>query len=324
LQGAGPGAVRGQVALATGHVACGGVAHRKLIGFGAVVADEEDVGVVADSEIGDLGTKFGVSVEGDAATCEVLDGRVLMRHQDGQQEEHLDNGGVMSMTPVGISRLDYQPSQSFPPEQRGRIVLKSAAENTVVKLRNSRRSHIEMRESFVDDRMLLVKTEAGSMAQRRALFNVDLRRLRGKAIESARLNLNLVPSGLGFSAYLPDTITFAVYGITDERKENWPTGSLRWEDAPGFLANDDIGLNASEVTLLGKFDIEHGRQRGTCTIETNELRQFLNSDTTGIAGFVLVRETYGTSNYSLVHAFASSHHPEASGPSLDVIPVADK
>ena len=76
--------------------------------------------------------------------------------------------------------------------------------------------------------------------------------------------------------------------------------------------------------MLGKFEIERGRQRGTCTIETDELRKFLNSDTTGIAGFVLVRETYGTSNYSLVHAFASSHHPEASGPSLDVIPVADK
>lgn len=230
----------------------------------------------------------------------------------------------MSMTPEGISRLDYQPSQSFPPEDRSRQVLKTSAEATVVKLRNSQQLPSGMRENFIDDRMLLVKTEAGSMAQRRALFNVDLRRIHGKEIGSARLNLNLVPSGLGFSSYLPEKITFALYGITDERKEKWPAGSLRWEDAPGFLADDDVMLNTTEVTLLGRFEIERGRQRGICTIKTDELRTFINSDTTGVAGFVLVRETYGTSNYSLVHAFASSKHPEASGPSLDVMPVADR
>lgn len=300
---------------------------RLLHGEALVEAPESAHGFVValpHGEIVDLGTKFGVSVKQEAATCEVLDGRVLMRHQDGRQEEHLDDGEVMAMTPEGISRLDYQPSQSFPPEDRGRIVLRSSAEATVVKLRNSRHLPTGMRQEFVDDRMLLVKTEAGSMAQRRALINVDLRRLRGKAIGSARLNLNLVPSGLGFSAYLPDTITFAVYGITDERMENWPAGSLRWEDAPGYLADADVALDPEEVTMLGKFEIERGRQRGTCMIETDELREFLDNDTTGIAGFVLVRETYGTSNYSLVHAFASSHHPEASGPSLDVIPVTDK
>ena len=153
---------------------------RLIHGEALVEAPESAHGFVIalpHGEIVDLGTKFGVSVKREAATCEVLDGRVLMRHQDGRQEEHLDDGEVMAMTPEGISRLDYQPSQSFPPEDRGRIVLKTSAEATVVKLRNSRQLPIDKRVEFVDDRMLLVKTEVGSMAQRRALFNVDLRRL---------------------------------------------------------------------------------------------------------------------------------------------------
>ena len=84
------------------------------------------------------------------------------------------------------------------------------------------------------------------------------------------------------------------------------------------MSGDPAAVNPAEVTLLGKFEIDRGRQRGRCKIETDELRDFLRSDTTGVAGFLVVRETYGTGNHSLVHAFASSHHPEASGPSLEV------
>jgi hypothetical protein len=56
-------------------------------------------------------------------------------------------------------------------------------------------------------------------------------------------------------------------------------------------------------------------------IETQELLTFLRNDTTGTSGFIIVRETYATGENSLVHAFASSQHPEISGPSLELILV---
>lgn len=272
----------------------------------------------------DLGTKFSVSVEHDLATCEVLDGRVMMRHQTTQKEKLLDGGEAMTLDEQGISRLNYRPSLNFAPDDQKTVLMRSYAETTVVSLKNSRSTFTEKRSDFVDNRMLLVKMEAGSMAQRRALFNIDLRKARGKAIDSARLHLNLVPSGLGFAAYLPETITFAVYGITDESRENWSRDPLQWEDAPGYLGGDEAAVNTSEVTLLGKFAIERGRQSGPCKIETKALQEFLSQDTTGVAGFLVVRETFGTSNYSLVHAFASSRHPEDGGPCVEVILADEK
>ena len=262
----------------------------------------------------DLGTRFSVTVEQDNATCEVLEGRVLMRHTASLREEELDDGQVMSLSGAGFAPLDYRPSLNFAPQVSEPLVLRSNKETTAVFMKMSGRP----REQFVDDRMLLVKMEPKSMAQRRALFNIDLRKVRASQIETAKLNLNLVPSGLGFVAYLPEKVTFAIYGITDESKENWPAEDPRWEDLPGCIADDPRALNSAEVALLGKFEIDRGQQRGRCTIETEQLRDFLRSDTTGIAGFLIVRETYGTGNYSLVHAFASSHHPEASGPSLEL------
>jgi hypothetical protein len=155
--------------------------------------------------------------------------------------------------------------------------------------------------------------------QRRALFNINLGDLKGRMIESARLNLNLVPSGIGFAAYLPEAITFAVYGITDESREKWDSENPKWDKAPGYRADDKNAVNGAEVTLIGKFEINRGQQTGRCTIETKDLLEFLRSDTTGTSGFLIVRETYGIGENSLVYAFASSQHPETSGPSLEVI-----
>jgi len=128
-----------------------------------------------------------------------------------------------------------------------------------------------------------------------------------------------VPSGLGFASSLPDLVTFAVYGITDPSREGWPAENPLWENMPGYVQGDDHAVNPSDTTPLGKFTIERGQQRGVIKLESDELLAFLRADTTGTAGFLVIRETGGVDNYSLVHAFASSLHPEASGPSLEVM-----
>ncbi len=236
---------------------------------------------------------------------------MLLRHEVTDKEENLTDGEVMTLNQAGMTPLSYKPSMKFAPNREEPLILRSSEEATVV---SSNR-----RDGYVDNRMLLVKMEPNSYAQRRALFNINLSDLKGKSIESAQLNLNLIPSGLGFAAYLPETITFAVYGVTDESCEEWVSATPKWEDAPGYLNADNGAVNTSEVTLLGKFNINRGKQHGRCTIETKELLKFLRSDTTGTSGFLIVRETYGTKDKSLVHAFASSQHPEISGPSLEVI-----
>lgn len=287
---------------------------RLLNGEALVDAPESAHGFVIKQPHGetvDLGTRFSVAVEGDASTCEVLEGSVLIRHDVTDQEKQLSDGQVMTLNREGMTPLAYRPSREFAPENKKPLVLRSSREATVVSS--------NLRDGYVDDRMLLVKMEADSYMQRRALFNINLGDLRGSEIESARLNLNLVPSGLGFAAYLPETITFAVYGITDESREKWDSENPKWEKAPGYIAGDENAINGSEVTLLGKFNTNRGQQTGRCTLETKQLLEFLRSDTTGMSGFLIVRETYGISENSLVHAFASSQHPEASGPSLEVV-----
>jgi len=287
---------------------------RLLNGEALVDAPESAHGFVIKlphGETVDLGTRFSISVKDDAATCEVLEGSVLMRHDVTDQEKHLSDGQVMTLNREGMTPLAYRPSMEFSPDDEKPLVLRSSGEATVVSS--------NLRDGYVDDRMLLVKMEPDSYMQRRALFNINLGDLRRSEIESARLNLNLVPSGIGFAAYLPETITFAVYGITDESRETWASGNPKWEKAPGYVADDKNAVNGAEVSLLGKFEINRGQQTGRCTIETKELQEFLRSDTTGTSGFLIVRETYGIRENSLVHAFASSQHPETSGPSLEVI-----
>ena len=78
-------------------------------------------------------------------------------------------------------------------------------------------------------------------------------------------------------------------------------------------------INHADGTLLGRFERDRGRQRERCALDAGELREFLQGDTTGTAGFLVARETFGTEDHSLVHAFASSRHPEAGGPSLEVV-----
>jgi hypothetical protein len=289
---------------------------RLIDGKALVEAPESAHGFVIKLPYGetvDLGTRFSVSVKDDTSTCEVLEGSVLMRHEVTNKEENLTDGQVMTLNRAGLTPLSYNPSMKFAPNRQEPLVLRNSEEVTVVSS--------NLRDGYVDARMLLVKMEPNSFMQRRALFNINHSDIQGSTIESARLNLNLVPSGIGFAAYLPETITFAVYGVTDESREAWVFTHPKWEEAPGYVAGDESAVNSSEVTLLGKFKINRGRQNGKCMIETQELLTFLRNDTTGTSGFIIVRETYATGENSLVHAFASSQHPEISGPSLELILV---
>ena len=294
---------------------------RLISGKALVEAPESAHGFVMLTPHGyitDLGTRFSVSVDEKVgkAECEVLEGEISLHHDQSGKVEHLLDQQASVMDAGGIRELELLPS-TFVQNPAVRFIRlgTEGKETSVVRS--------DEREELLHPSMLMVKKSfqgnAGK-ADRRALFSIGLREIDGSTIDQVKLRLNLVPSGLGFAAYMPEKVTFSVYGVIDESREGWATDGLLWQDAPGYLADSKYQLKSDEARLLGSFDISRGQQRGTIVFESKDLVDFVKSDTTGVCSFIVVRETAGNKNFSLVHAFAGNQHPEARGPTLEVFP----
>ncbi|MEN8716396.1 MAG: FecR domain-containing protein [Verrucomicrobiales bacterium] len=294
---------------------------RLISGKALVEAPESAHGFVMATPHGfvtDHGTRFSVSVDeaGAEAKCEVLEGEISLHHDGTGKVQHLLDQQASVMNSNGIRELDLLPSTFVQQPGSKSILLGTSGKETSV-VRN------DSRDKLLHPSMLMVKKSfPGSSigADRRALFSIGLSGIDVSNIKAVNLRLNIVPSGLGFAAYLPETVRFAVYGIIDEARENWTTEDLHWADAPGHLATARDQLNAEEAKLLGTFEISRGQQRGSIVFKSEELIEFVRSDTTSVASFIIVRQTAGENNSSLVNAFASNQHPEASGPTLELFP----
>ena len=150
--------------------------------------------------------------------------------------------------------------------------------------------------------------------ERRAFLTFDLSKVRARELTEAELVLDPEPSGLGFSAMVPDS-RFAIYGVTDESLDTWSEAGLRWENTP---ACDDAGLNPVQVAKLAEFTLARGASGSPLTVKGEALAPFLRGDTNGLATFIIVRETGETDPSGLVHAFAAKEHPSARPPTLRV------
>ena len=299
---------------------------RLLSGKALVEAPESAHGFIVTTPHGyitDHGTRFSIAVSAAEATCEVLEGEISLHHPGTGKVQHLLDQQASILSSQGISELDLLPSTVVRPPAAQSIRLGTNGKETSIVRSN-------LREKLLHPGMLMVKNsfswslgEPGN-ADRRAFFSIPLNGLKPSDIGTAKLRLNLIPSGLGFAAYLPETVRFAVYGITDESRENWATEGLAWEDAPGYLSPASDQLNSEEVTKLGTFELSRGQLRGSVLFQSEAMNDFLRNDTTNAVSFIIVRESTGIKNLSLVHAFASNQHPEASGAySGDFSEVAD-
>ena len=154
----------------------------------------------------------------------------------------------------------------------------------------------------------MVKLDTGSNPyERRALFNFKEDQVDWSKIKKSRLRLNLVPCGVGHRVYLPKTNRFKLYALAGfTGVESWE--NLKWGEAP----------TTESATLVGRFEIPRSQERGSITIESNELLEFLKSNNASEYTFILTRETTETRGSGMVHAFASDSHPEASGPTLEL------
>ncbi|MEM1295891.1 MAG: FecR family protein [Verrucomicrobiota bacterium] len=266
--------------------------------------------------ITDHGTRFSVSVDElrGKAECEVLEGEISLHHEGSGKVKHLLDQEASVLEAAGIRKLDLLPSTFVQRPMVPFIRLGTGGKETSVVRSN-------LRGELLDDRMLMVKKSyqgKSRMADRRALFSIGLREVDPSSIDRINLRLNLVPSGLGFAAYMPESVRFTVYGVIDESREDWSLSELQWEEAPGYLASQGYQLDSNETMALGTFQLSRGQQRGSITFSSEKLTEFVRNDTTGECSFIIVRETPGQQNFSLVHAFASEQHPEARGPALEV------
>jgi hypothetical protein len=156
----------------------------------------------------------------------------------------------------------------------------------------------------IDPKFLMLKNQkVKDHVDRKAFFAFHIPHKKRKALHQASITLNYVPSGLGTIVDMPKESTFILYAFSNNFDKSWPKSMSYWKDAPNF----------DQAKEVAKFKIPRAQLRKTITINTPELKNYLEFHTSDKLSFALVCETKGA---SYVHCFASSLHPQASGPLL--------
>ena len=252
----------------------------------------------------DHGTAFGVSVNksGTFSNFKVLEGEISLHSPKGESLFLLEHESA-TLNLSGISGKSIISAEESP------LNLNKGEKNLRIQTDGKCQSVIRNNEiEYLDQDFLMVKLDTGSNPyERRAIFNFKQDQVDWSKIKKSRLRLNLVPCGLGHRVYLPKTNRFKLYALAGfTGVESWK--NLKWGEAP----------TTESATLVGRFEIPRSQERGSITIESNELLEFLKSNNASEYTFILTRETTETKGSGMVHAFASDSHPEASGPTLEL------
>jgi len=270
----------------------------------------------------DLGTEFGVSVtDGKTSDVQVFEGRVDVTHGKTGRVEKLLTGRGMRFTPDSATALDPKSAgprtadvgTSLLPGQR-LVTISTAAGR-------GKDTYVAGKPNLVhsSDVLLLVKCAQphNSEYNRKAYVGLDLTQLAGAKAQSATLTFTQAPTGMGFASEVPDS-TFTVYGLTDEKLNDWKETGLLWENAPGN-ASGGARVNPTKTVKLGQFQVRQGVQVGVSSVSTPELSEFLNTRKQPYATFILVRDTPGSGRNDYVHGFASKDHPTLPPPTLKLV-----
>ncbi|GLI39937.1 PEP-CTERM sorting domain-containing protein [Geobacter hydrogenophilus] len=165
-----------------------------------------------------------------------------------------------------------------------------------------------------------VKRQDNSDWNRKSYIGFDLSGLGPFSIATATLDFNFVDSGAG-ATLAGTTYQFEVFGLTNELFDTWGESTITWNNAPGNRPNN--GLNSLMVASLGTFSLT-GKGVGTYSFTSQELVDFLNSDSNDIATIIVRRNTNQPSNaQNYVQAFASSENVSVGGPTLNITQVPE-
>jgi hypothetical protein len=248
----------------------------------------------------DHGTRFSVSISEDKKTADfkVLEGEISLHHDLGDVK-YLSDAQALQMNASTLVDLEDAELEGFLNNERTSHTLSSIGHETSIVFNNQ--------QSRLNQNFLMVKKNKKGDVNRRALFafKVDERDLSN--IARVSLSLNSIPTGLGEVGTMPTESTFHLYGIKDGQDEQWKRdGFMKWDDAPKI----------KNALPLASFKISRANLRTTVRLESPELVNFIKSNQSSEVGFILSCSTLGG---TLVHGFASSLNPEASGPRLELI-----
>lgn len=281
----------------------------KLVSGAAVLnVPESAIGFVLETPQGkvvDHGTSFAVSVANELSQSkiEVIEGEVSVHHPGSEEAVRLQQ-----QESATINDQVLKTYQGPLPEKETEVSPK------VVRLGTGGRSYSVIRankEKWLHPDKLTVKRrlEPGNH-ERRSFFAFDLSSVNFDEVEAVRLRLNQVPSGIGYATRLPVISRISVYGLTNPAKSDWVPGTT-WEEGPA----------PEDGVKIGEIEIPRSEQRGSRVLQSEDLLNFLRERRSGAVTFILEREITDLKGGapSLVHAFASDLHPEASGPTLEFV-----
>lgn len=271
----------------------------------------------------DYGTAFAVTVDTSSKTSsiEVLDGEVEVKHiasdtslrlREKQRVVASTKELSESVASIGEAKL-FEATPSKPEQIRLHRI--TTADGSGGDMSISRSQDDEVKKNSHSE-LVLIKNSIDGYERfgRKGYFRFDLRSLPGEEVTSARFELTLMPSGLGFASKVGNC-EFTVYGLADESGDDWTEEELTWQTAP---ANFDgaAQVDTNRVRELGRFTVRRGVQHGQFAIEGNELVQFLNADTNQSVTLIVVRETKESEPGGLVHGFVNQSSSAGSPPTL--------
>jgi len=272
----------------------------------------------AHAQLIDHGTDFGISTDaGGQGQVQVLNGQVELRHEHSGETRML---ATRESAAISADRLTQVHGVEGEPDQYAFLRPNAAPHPSTLMLTTAGgagdAAYTVSPNSPIhnSDTLLLVKNSPSRNYHRRAYLRFDLAPLQERRVEEASLTLNFEATGFGYAS-LTGECTFAVYGLTDHAQDDWSADTLTWENAPAF--SPDAGtVDTTRAVKLGAFTTPRGVVSGSFAIEGQALADFLNSDTTGRATLIVVRETSEPGSNSAVHGFAGNHHPTLAPPTL--------
>jgi hypothetical protein len=271
-----------------------------------------------NAQLIDHGTDFGVSTDSAGrAQVQVLKGEVELQHGHTGESLRLQTRESAS---VGVDRFTSANRSESEPDRFAFVRPTDAQRQSTVTLTTAGGSgdaaYVVSPNSPIhfSDTLLLIKNAPTKSYLRKGFIRFDLTPLRDRKVSEASLTLNFEATGFGYAS-LTGECTFAIYGLTDAKQDDWSNESLTWETAPAF-DQDGGRVDISKANKLGTFITPKGVVTGTYSIGGQALADFLNNDANRRATLVVVRETSDPNNNSAVHGFAGNRHPTLAPPTL--------
>ncbi len=274
----------------------------------------------AEMEVVDLGTRFGLTTnQFGSSHVIVFEGEIEVSRTGHNTPKRLLTGDV----------VHYGQD---PPVNNQEVTRVTALTTTADGWTAVPTSYGKGKDSFIrrfdtekihgSHPLIMVKhTDLAPGNERRILLSFDLSGSgEDRALDAAKLTMEIQSSGLGFSALIPDS-RFAIYGVLDNRLDQWKENSLMWSNSPEITSPK---LSPERFSKLAEFTISRGAAKGQIEVSTPELADFIQANLHQMATFLIVRETGETDGSGLVHAFASKEHPNARPPTLWLKSAAPK